>query len=162
MARKKKRPPYISEPESRIKKTKLGGGNRKRSYEVPLLWLGAAALIGFPLLRDATSDQMRRNRYADRYSCECDYGSGRCNFDYERRVWLGPWYARDASARKADDPGQGQCRATYRYSGGGGYGGGNYSGARTAESGDYRPPNGVDSGYRGGFGGAARVRAAGS
>lgn len=140
MAGKHRRPPYIRKAEP---------AKRKRSYEVPLLWLGAAAFIGFPMLRDATSDPMRRNRYADRYSCECDYDSSRC--EYNEGSWTGPWYADRAGDRKSGDPGQGQCRsggvARYGY-----YGGGS----------EYHPPIGVEKGYRGGFGGTAHVRAAGS
>jgi hypothetical protein len=132
---------------------KLDSAKRKRSYEVPLLWLGAAAFIGFPMLRDATSDPMRRNRYMDRYSCECDYDSSRCNYD--GGSWVGPWYADRASDRKPDDPGHGQCRS----GGGGRYG---YYGGGGGGNSEYRPPTGVEKGYRGGFGGTAHVRAAGS
>lgn len=133
------------------------GGERKRSLEVPLLWLGVAAFVGYPMLRDATSDKMQRNRYgSDQWSCECDYGAGRCNF--EKGNWVGPWYAREVTDRKSDDPGRGACRE--RHAGGGYYHGG-YAGAGASDDG-YRSPRSVEAGYRGGFGGTRRVRAAGS
>lgn len=130
------------------------GRERKRSFEVPLLWLGAAAFVGYPMLRDATSDSMLRNRYGnDRYSCECDYGEDRCS--YTPDGWVGPWYARDGGDRRKDDPGSGAC-----YAGRSGYGG-YYAGTGRVPP-DYRAPSGVERGYRGGFGGTGRVRAAGS
>ena len=133
--------------------TRASAVPRKRSLEVPLLWLGAAAFIGFPLLRDATSEPMQRNRYADRQSCECDYGP-RCNL--EGNAWLGPWYARNLGDRKADDPGAGECPSHT-----GGHGG--YYGGYAQRSPDgYRPPVAIERGHRGGFGGTGRVRAAGS
>lgn len=125
---------------------------RKRSLEVPLLWLAGAAFIGFPLLRDATADDMLRNRYGDLQSCECDYGGTRCTS--VGGAWYGPWYARDATDRRWDDPGPGgQCRTAGSGHGGGhfGYRGGPYDG--------YLPPTGIERGYRGGFGGSGRVRA---
>ena len=126
---------------------------RRRSYEVPLLWIGVAAFVGFPMLRDATSDRMLRNRYgSDLYSCECDYGRDRCS--YRDGHWVGPWYARDAQDRRPDDPGAGACRS------GGGHVGYAYSGRRGNDP--YQPPSSVERGYRGGFGGTGRVRAAGS
>jgi hypothetical protein len=126
---------------------------RRRSYEVPLLWIGVAAFVGLPMLRDATSDRMLRNRYGnDSYSCECDYGRDRCS--YRDGQWVGPWYARDAQDRQPDDPGAGSCRS------GGGHGGYAYSGQRGTDP--YRSPTSVERGYRGGFGGTGRVRAAGS
>lgn len=133
-------------------------GGRRRSLEVPLLWLGVAAFIGYPLLRDATSDKMQRNRYgSDQFSCECDYGAGAC--EYQGGTWVGPWYAVDAADRKADDPGRGTCRERGTGSSGRGYA---YSGNSSVQQEAYRGPNGVESGYRGGFGGTGRVRAAGS
>lgn len=123
---------------------------RKRSLEVPLLWIGAVAFIGFPLLRDATADPMSRNRYTDRASCECDYGGNHCSWDNATSRWVGPWYARRESDRQAGDPGWGACRT--RGPAMAGYLGGSR----------YVPPQSVESGYRGGFGGTGRVRAAGS
>lgn len=136
----------------------LGDEERRRSFEVPLLWLGVAAFVGFPVLRDATSDKMQRNRYgADRYSCECDYGPERCS--YRDGNWVGPWYAVDLADRKSDDPGRGACRERGSGSGSHIYG---YSGASSARQDAYRGPSAVEAGYRGGFGGTGRVRAAGS
>lgn len=127
---------------------------RRRSFEVPLLWLGAAAFIGFPILRDATADSMQRNRYgSDRASCECDYGVDRCT--YTDGGWVGPWYADRASDRRGDDPGTGRCWQ-------GRTGGGYYAGGLRPADDAYRAPIGVERGYRGGFGGTGRVRAAGS
>jgi hypothetical protein len=128
---------------------------RKRSFQVPLLWIGAAALIGFPILRDATADPMQRAVYWDRESCECDYGAGRCSLQDAR--WVGPWYARKDADRKADDPGvSGQCvtsgRAGHYF-----YGSAGYTGAS-----GYRGPRAVENGHRGGFGGTGRVRSAAS
>lgn len=132
-------------------------GERKRSLEVPLLWLGVAAFVGYPMLRDATSDKMQRNRYgSDQWSCECDYGAGRCNFDNGN--WVGPWYASNAKDRKSDDPGRGACRERHE---GGSYYHGGFAGANGADN-AYRGPGSVEAGYRGGFGGTGRVRAAGS
>lgn len=125
---------------------------RKRSYAVPLWTLGAAVLIGFPLLRDATSDPMLRNIYADRSSCECEYASGCTTNDSGR--WVGPWYARNSDQRHADDPGAGgTCSNRSSH-------GSSYSGYR----GDEQPSSrvGVENGHRGGFGGSGRVRGAGS
>lgn len=124
---------------------------RKRSLEVPLLWLAGAAFIGFPILRDATADDMLRNRYSDSQSCECDYGA-RCT--YEGGRWYGPWYARDADDRTWDDPGPGgQCRV-----GSGGHGGSYYA-YRGGSYDGYRARTGIERGYRGGFGASGRVRA---
>lgn len=124
---------------------------RKRSLTVPLLWLGAAALIGYPVVRDLTADRMLRNRYSDVYSCQCDYGNLCVQQDGQ---WYGPWYARDAKDRQPGDPGSGQCRSgTSR----GGHGGGYYGryGYGNALS-TYRPPAAVETGYRGGFGSTGR------
>jgi len=133
-------------------------GERRRSLEVPLLWLGVAAFIGYPVLRDSTSDRMQRNRYgSDQFSCECDYGAGACR--YQGGTWVGPWYAVDAADRKAGDPGRGACRTGSGGHAGHGY---TYSGASSVQQQAYRGPNGVEAGYRGGFGGTGRVRAAGS
>lgn len=139
---------------------RAGDEGCRRSLEVPLLWLGVAAFVGYPVLRDATSDPMQRNRYgSDKYSCECDYGAGRCSL--QDGNWLGPWYAVNAQDRKPDDPGSGLCREHDR-----GYGGHTYAStysrnALTSQE-TYRGPRGIESGYRGGFGGTGRVRAAGS
>lgn len=55
------------------------GRECRRSLEAPLLWIGVALFAGFPILRDATSEPMLRNRYGnDLRSCECDYGQDRC------------------------------------------------------------------------------------
>lgn len=123
---------------------------RRRSLGVPLFWMGAAAFFAFPVVRDATADPMLRNQYRDLSSCQCDYGN-RCSWNRESNGWVGPWYARRASDRQPDDPGWGACytnRGTAL-----GYAGG---GAR------YDPPKSTEAGYRGGFGGTGRVRAAGS
>ena len=126
---------------------------RKRSYEVQLWALGAAALIGFPLLRDATSDPMQRNVYANRSNCECEYATG-CAITENGR-WVGPWYAINSDQRKADDPGEGGTCGGQSRNGSGGYH--SYRGDGQTES-----RVGVEKGYRGGFGGSARVRGAGS
>jgi hypothetical protein len=123
---------------------------RRRSLVEPLMWVGAAALIGFPFLRDATADKMVRNEYRDRASCECDYGAGRCVGS--GRHFVGPWYADAGVKPAADDPGPGMC---YRRHNGlyvSGLGG----------NADYRPPASVEHGFRGGFGSTGRVRSAGS
>lgn len=130
---------------------------RKRSWDVPWMWVGAAVLIGFPLLRDATADRMLRNRYANQHSCECDYGPQRCSIGAQG--WVGPWYASDPAKRAAGDPGPGGTCP--RHGSGGGYGGSFAYGRGTATD-DYTPPRSVEHGYRGGFGSTGRVRAAGS
>lgn len=145
MARKRgQRPTYLTRAESH--------GSRSWLREV---WLpvGIVACIGFPLLRDATADPMQRNRYADERSCRCDYGD-RCRL--EDGQWTGPWYARDRGDQWGGDPGAGACRS----GGGSRYG---YGGSRTTPAEDaYRGPASVERGYRGGFGGSGRVRAASS
>lgn len=130
---------------------------RKRSWDVPWMWVGAAVLIGFPMLRDATADRMLRNRYANQYSCECDYGPQRCS--PVGGQWVGPWYARDLAKRATDDPGLGGTCPSRGATGG--YGGTYRYGSGPAPDG-YEPPRSVEQGYRGGFGGTGRVRAAGS
>jgi hypothetical protein len=125
---------------------------RRRSLVEPLMWVGAAALIGFPILRDATADTMVRNEYHDAASCECDYSGAQCAWNGNTRRFVGPWYAPIGTKPAADDPGGGQCR-TRHASGYYGSGGG---------AADYRGPTSVEAGYRGGFGGTGRVRAAGS
>lgn len=128
---------------------------RKRSLEVPLLWIGVAVLAGFPILRDATSDPMQRNQYgSDVRSCECDYGRDRC--ERHQGNWVGPWYASESADARKDDPGGGACRS--RYSGSSYAYGARPSGADEG----YRGPRSIETGYRGGFGGSGRVRAAGS
>jgi hypothetical protein len=129
---------------------------RKRSWDVPWMWVGAAVLIGFPMLRDATADRMLRNRYVNQYSCECDYGQQRCR--REGGQWLGPWYASDPAKRAADDPGHGGTCPSRGSTGG--YVGYRYVGGTSPS--DYEPSRSVERGYRGGFGGTGRVRAAGS
>ncbi|RDZ26129.1 hypothetical protein [Lysobacter silvisoli] len=128
--------------------TRPGKPKRKRSLEVPLLWLGAAALIGYPFVRDATAEKMVRGGYADRYSCECDYRD-RCT--YEDGRWVGPWYPQNAQDPRDADSGN-RCRSSYRstYYGGGRY----YSGDP-----EYRAPT-QQRGYRGGFGGTGATRSA--
>jgi hypothetical protein len=121
------------------------------------MWVGAAVLIGFPLLRDATADRMLRNRYANQHSCECDYGPQRCSFD--TRGWVGPWYARDPGKRAVDDPGPGGTCPSRGTVGGSG---GSFAYGRGTAGNDYDPPRSVERGYRGGFGATGRVRAAGS
>jgi hypothetical protein len=131
------------------------GRERRRSLEAPLLWIGVALFAGFPMVRDATSEPMLRNRYgSDLRSCECDYGQDRCV--RQDGGWVGPWYARDAADVRPDDPGRGVCRVR---SGGYSYA---YSGRSSGQDDGYRAPASVESGYRGGFGGSGRVRAAGS
>lgn len=127
--------------------TRPGPLKRKRSYEVPLLWLGAAALIGYPIVRDLTAEPVQRGGYADRYSCECDY-SDRCV--YENGRWYGPWYP-----DKAQDPRDAQAGNRCRHHRGyyGGYG--TASGYRS--DGEYRAPT-MERGYRGGFGSTGTAR----
>jgi hypothetical protein len=125
----------------------------KRSLEGPLWVIGAAALIGYPLLRDATADKMLRNQYSNASSCYCAYSQAQCYPDGNR--WVGPWYARDAEDRHADDPGAGND-CPRRSSGSGGYHG---SWARSDDG--VGPRTGIESGHRGGFGGSGRVRAGG-
>ncbi|RZA18531.1 MAG: hypothetical protein EOP93_10985 [Lysobacteraceae bacterium] len=143
--RKGRRPDYIVRAST--------GGKGRWWADVPWLWLGAAALIGFPMLRDASSDRMLRNRYADEASCRCDYAE-RCGADMTQpansRQWVGPWYAGSAGDRAADDAGAGACRS------GGGHGGvGGYAYRQEG----YREPVSIERGYRGGFGGSGHVRA---
>jgi hypothetical protein len=126
----------------------------RRSIEGPLWVIGAAALIGFPLLRDATADKMLRNTYANSSSCHCAYSVAQCNRDGNR--WVGPWYARDAADRQADDPGAGNdCQRSSRSGGSGAY----YGSGRSDDG--IGPRTGVETGHRGGFGGSGRVRAGG-
>lgn len=133
---------------------------RKRSSSPPLWerawpwWTLGAILIGFPLIRDATSDRMNRGVYPNEASCRCAYSAQQCTRGDNGR-YLGPWYARDAADRRPDDPGEGNRCGTARTGSGGGY----YS---YGGNDDVRGRTGVESGYRGGFGGSGRVRAAGS
>ena len=144
-----------SKRNPRVDRFEPDGGERRRSLEVPLLWLGVAAFVGYPMLRDATSDRMQRNRYgSDQFSCECDYGPGNCSL--REGSWAGPWYAEDAADRKHGDPGIGACRERER-----GYYRTAYAGVPRPDP-AYRSPASVDAGYRGGVGGSGRVRAAGS
>ena len=126
---------------------------RKRSYEAPLLALGALVVIGYPLLRDATADRMARNTYANAASCHCAYSPSQCSQSNGR--WIGPWYAVASKDRDATDPGEGRhcSRST---------GGGAYLYSRYPSPDDPAPRTGVERGYRGGFGATGRVRAAGS
>jgi hypothetical protein len=129
---------------------------RKRSYEAPLWALGAALVIGYPILRDATADRMVRNTYANSSSCVCAYSMDQCARSGDR--WVGPWYAASAADRDASDPGEGRrCAAGGSGSSGGAY----YSGGANDRDG-VGPRTGVEKGYRGGFGATGRVRAAGS
>lgn len=148
MARRKPRgrPAYVRKAEP----------TRKRSYEAPLWALGAALVIGYPLVRDATADRMARNTYANSSSCACAYSVQQCTVSNNR--WVGPWYAVSTEDRKADDPGEGRHCAT-RVSGGssGAY---YYGGANDRDG--VGPRTGVEKGYRGGFGATGRIRAAGS
>jgi hypothetical protein len=119
-------------------------------------------LVAFPLIRDMTADPMQRAVFRNEASCRCAYPQATCTRD-DRGNWVGPWYARDAKDRRPDDPGRGQ----YCYHGGGYHGGyfsgGASGGASTASTNpDVSPAARVESGYRGGFGGSGRVRAAGS
>jgi hypothetical protein len=124
----------------------------KRSIEGPLWVMGAAVLIGYPLLRDATADKMLRNTYSNLASCQCAYSVAQCSVDGSR--WLGPWYARDAEDRLADDPGAGKdCR--------GSGGASRYYGGSYGSDDGVRPRTGTEVGHRGGFGGSGRVRAGG-
>jgi hypothetical protein len=127
----------------------------KRSLEGPLWVIGAAVLIGYPLVRDATADKMLRNTYANSSSCHCAYSVAQCNVDGTR--WLGPWYARDAEDRQADDPGPGKdCQRRGYHGGSSAY----YGGSGRSDDG-IGPRTGVETGHRGGFGGSGRVRAGG-
>ena len=127
----------------------------KRSIEGPLWVIGAAVLIGYPLLRDATADKMLRNTYSNAASCECAYSAAQCS--YAGGPWVGPWYARDAEDRRADDPGAGNdCQRGGRSGGSGGY----YGGSGRSDDG-VGPRTGIETGHRGGFGGSGRVRAGG-
>ena len=69
----------------------------KRSLEGPLWLIGAAVLIGFPMVRDATADKMQRNTYANASSCHCAYSASQCRRDEDQ--WVGPWYASYAEDR---------------------------------------------------------------
>jgi hypothetical protein len=123
---------------------------RRRSIEIALLTIGAGVFVGYPLVRDMTSEPVQRNRYVDRRSCECDYPAG-CS--YVDRAWVGPWYTR-AEDRNRATPASGACRANYlagRYA----------SGREGAGNDSYRAPT-IEQGRRGGFGSTGRVRSAGS
>lgn len=122
--------------------------SQRRSLEVPLLILGAAVFIGYPLLRDVGSEPMLRKRYTDPRSCQCDYPRG-CT--YENGAWAGPWYARWARDRRPDDPGAGVCHRREAR--------GRIGAAGSAD--DYRQPT-IETGHRGGFGGTGAVRSSGS
>jgi hypothetical protein len=125
---------------------------RKRSLQAPL-WAIGIALVGYPLLRDATADKMQRNTYRNAESCACAYSPTQCSRD--ENSWVGPWYASRAGDRKYDDPGEGQyCRTGTSGMRFGSYGG-------TSGDGAVEPATGTQRGYRGGFGGTGRVRAAG-
>ena len=124
----------------------------KRSLEGPLWVIGAAVLIGYPFVRDATADKMLRNTYSSAESCRCEYSRAQCDVDGGR--WVGPWYARDAEDRHMDDPGPGKDCRTGRSGGSGGYYG------SYGNSGDGQR-TGIETGHRGGFGGSGNVRAGG-
>ncbi len=126
---------------------------RKRSPEAPLWALGAALMIGYPIVRDATADKMARNTYANAASCACAYSESQCSASGSR--WVGPWYAVAPEDRDASDPGAG------RHCGTGGSRAVYYAG-RADDRDRVTPRTGVEAGYRGGFGATGRVRAAGS
>ncbi|GAA5081957.1 hypothetical protein [Lysobacter panacisoli] len=125
---------------------------RKRSFDIPWLTIGAVALISLPVLHEVTREPMLRNHYTDRASCECDYQQG-CGRDSASGSWAGPWYAQDPGDRRADDPGAGTCRRSGGSGYYGGYGGYGYGQGRY-------PPTSVEQGYRGGFGSTGRVHSA--
>jgi hypothetical protein len=127
---------------------------KKRDFPVEgALWVVGGLLVGWPLLRDATSDEMRRNTYSNQASCECAYSSTQCK--REGGSWVGPWYAVDEDDREAGDPGEGRrCGSS---------GGSGHASAFASRGGDdVRGRTGVQQGHRGGFGGTGRVRAGGS
>ena len=154
-----KRPDYIRKTEDR---------KTRRSLNAPL-WAIGIALVGYPLLRDATADRMQRNTYRNIASCECAYSRAQCSTNSSGQ-WVGPWYAADPAERKPDDPGEGKwCNSGGRGFHGsyGGYGSnssnsGNTSSGSNIASQDTTPMSGIERGYRGGFGSSGRVRAAGS
>ena len=158
MPGKRHPPTYARKKESR---------QTRRSLNAPL-WAIGIALVGYPLIRDATADRMQRNTYRNLASCECAYSRAQCSTN-DSGQWVGPWYATDSEDRKPDDPGSGKYCSSGGYRSGyhGGYGGwsGNSSGGSTAASNlggsDTGPPTGAERGYRGGFGGSGRVRAGG-
>jgi hypothetical protein len=126
----------------------------RRSSNAPL-WALGIALVGYPLLRDATADKMQRYAYRNQASCECAYSSAQCH--REENEWVGPWFARDAADREPGDPGAGRyCGRT-----GSGFHGGYYAGGAADPGREVGPATGVRSGYRGGFGATGSVRAAG-
>jgi hypothetical protein len=164
MPGQRRSPTYSRKSESR---------ETRRSLNAPL-WAIGIALVGYPLLRDATADRMQRTTYRNLASCECAYSRDKCSTNSSGQ-WVGPWFATDADDRKPDDPGSGKYCPSGR-SGGyhGGYAwGGNSSGSSTGSSsgssagassfsgGDVGPPIGAERGHRGGFGGSGRVRAGG-
>jgi hypothetical protein len=116
----------------------------------PLMWVGAIALLGIPLVRDLSADRMVRNQYRDLESCDCDYSAARCDWNSEASRYVGPWYAATGTKPDAADPGPGRCYLPHQ------------RGVYFGGAGSYRPPATVEHGFRGGFGGTGRVRAAGS
>ena len=131
-------------------------GQRKRSLTGPLVIAGMAAVVAFPMIRDATGEKMTRERYgADHYSCQCDYGSQCQHVDDN---WVGPWRPADQSSGLSLKREWGECSQDsdddhYRH-------GGYYGAGRPVSA--YRFPPSREIGYRGGFGGTAWVRSAGS
>ncbi|RNF81891.1 hypothetical protein [Montanilutibacter psychrotolerans] len=128
--------------------------HRKRSISAPLVIAGLAAVVAFPIFRDATGEEMKRDRYgADQYSCQCDYGS-RC--EHADGGWVGPWYPADTGNGLSGTREWGECSQDTR---GTNYRSGGYYGAGRSML-DYHSPVSRESGYRGGFGGSARIRSA--
>jgi hypothetical protein len=139
--RRTRRPDYITGPAP-----------TKRSLEHPMWWLLGAALIAWPLLRDATATKMSRNRYANLESCSCAYSRQQC--EASKDDWVGPWYPKEGETQDPGNPGRGKdCSSSSR---------GYYGGFASTQDDRVRGPTGVEHGYRGGFGGTGRVRAAGS
>lgn len=119
---------------------------QKRSFAVPLIALGGAALVGLSML--GRGQDVQRNRYDSYEDCVHDYSTGQCepdtsvNHSVPGVHYYGPWY-RSGTGAGPSDPGPGRTMAA-----GGRVG-------TLAESG----PRGVELGKRGGFGSSGRVAA---